>query len=215
MRSFADAGFQSVKMKFGALPLTQDLDRVRTARKTLGAQRELLVDANNAFTPHQAIRAGRALERFDIGWFEEPCWPDDLAGGAAVAQALDVPITAGELEYTVYGMRDLLDAGAADILNPDVMFCGGISEFLRIAQLAAARHVAVTPHAAHDVSVHLAAALPNCLAVEYFRPETDAMKDMLLYAATLEPARGELRVPNRPGLGIELDRRAVARYRVR
>lgn len=214
MRGFRAAGFRSVKMKFGGLPLAKDLERVRAARQALGHDIELLVDANNAYTSYEAIRAGRALERYHIGWFEEPCWPDDLAGAAAVAQALQVPVTAGELEYTLYGMRDILEAEAADILNPDVMFCGGISEFVRIGQLATTWQVPVTPHAAHDISAHLAAALPNCLAVEYFRPETDAMKDMLLYTATLVPEKGELRLPNRPGLGIELDQQAVARYRV-
>lgn len=215
MSNFVGRGFRAVKMKVGGVGLEKDVERVKAVRNAIGQDVELMVDANNAYSVKQALLAGRQYEKYRVAWLEEPVWPDNVKGSALVAQALDMPIAAGELEYTRYGFRDLVHSAAADILQPDVMFCGGFSEALKIAHLAGAWHLPISPHAAHDFSVHYVAAVANGLSVEYFLRETDAMKEMELFEETLEPKNGFLELPGKPGLGVELSVKALRKYRVK
>lgn len=129
-------GFRAVKMKVGGESLAVDVDRVRAVRDALGPDIDLLIDANNKWHAYEAIRFGRAVEKFNPFWFEEPVEPDDFAGCAEVKQALDMPIVAGENEFTRWGCRDLIEAGSADILNLDTVKAGGITEYRKIAALA-------------------------------------------------------------------------------
>ncbi|MEM4287853.1 MAG: enolase C-terminal domain-like protein [Candidatus Caldarchaeum sp.] len=169
----------------------------------------MAVDVNNAYNRYQAIKAGRAFEKYDIMWFEEPVWPDDLDGSALVAKTLDVPVASGELEYTKYGFKELLCKEAVDIVQPDVMFCGGITEWLKIAEMAEAFNIPVAPHAAHDVHAHLVAAVPNGLTVKYFLCESD----MMLYQETLEPEEVYVQPSDKLSVGIEFDKTAIAKFK--
>jgi D-arabinonate dehydratase len=208
-------GFTSTKIKVGAVPLEEDIKRVKAVRDAFGYDLELMVDANNGYNRYGAIEAGREYEKFKVRWFEEPVWPDDLEGAAAACAALDVPIAQGELEYLRHGFQEIINHKAADILQPDAFFCGGITEFLKIAHMAEANNLPVAPHAEHDLHAQLAASVPNALIVEYFHKKTDVMKDSMLYESTLEPVDGFLTLPSEPGVGLRVDERKVREFIVK
>ena len=208
MTYFVEAGYRAVKMKIGGAPFAEDVERVRAARDAIGPDVKLMIDANNAWNAAEAIRFGRAVERYDLTWFEEPCWPDDLAGAAAVCQALDTPVASGEIEYTRWGCRDLIEQGAADIIQADPQTCGGLTEWLRIAAHASAHHLPMAPHGNHYVGAHAVAAVDNGMIVESYA-RLHAWQDEFL--APMELVDGDLVLPATPGLGIGVDRQALER----
>jgi L-alanine-DL-glutamate epimerase-like enolase superfamily enzyme len=155
-----------------------------------------MADANQGLTESGAIRLGRMLEEFDLTWFEEPLPAWDLEGVARVAAALDTPIASGETEYTRYGFRRMLELRSADILMPDLQRVGGVTEFMRVAHLAAAYDVPVSSHLFSEMSVQVLGAVSNALYLEYmpwFSP---------LYNEALEFRDGKALVPERPGWGF-------------
>lgn len=208
MERFVDAGYQAVKMKVGGAPLVEDVARVRAAREAIGPSIRLMVDANNAWNAAEAIRFGRAVEPYDVGWFEEPCWPDDLTGAAEVCRALDIPVASGEIEYTRWGCRDLIEAGAADIVQADPHTAGGLTEWVRIAALASAHHLPIAPHGNHWLGAHAVGAVDNGMIVESYA-RLQAWHDD--FFAPWELDQGELVLPQVPGLGIEVDLAALRR----
>jgi D-arabinonate dehydratase len=215
MRRYVDMGFSSVKMKIGRLEPREDAERVRVARQALGPEVRLAVDANNAWRDAaSAIRVARMLENYDIWWLEEPVMPDNIPASAEIAAALDIPVASGEIEATRWGFRDLLERHAADILQPDATVAGGISEWIKIAHMAAAWDIPVAPHWMANLHVHLLAAIPNGLAVEFFVLEEDVFNFERIVREPLQPVNGMLQVPQRPGHGVELDDEAVARYKI-
>jgi L-alanine-DL-glutamate epimerase-like enolase superfamily enzyme len=211
-----ERGFRDVKIKVGGAPIEVDVARVQAARAVLGPRLRLALDANNAWkTPREAIAFGRAVERFDPWWLEEPLSPDDIAGHAEVARALSFPVATGEIHATRWEFRDLIACGSAGILQPDANVVGGISEWMTIAHAAATFNLPVAPHWNANVHVHLAAAVPNCVTVEYFAPDQDIFNFERLVAEPLRYEDGALLLPRRPGLGIVLDQAAVQRYAIR
>lgn len=206
MARFVAAGYRAVKMKVGGAPLTEDVARVRAARDAVGPDVKLMVDANNAWNAAEAIAFGRAVEPFSVAWFEEPCWPDDLRGAAEVCRALDVPVASGEIEYTRWGCRDLIEQGAADIIQADPHTGGGLTEWIRIAALASAHHLPVAPHGNHYIGAHAVAAVDNGMIVESYA-RLQAWQDEFFTPMELED--GELILPQTPGLGIGVDLRLL------
>ena len=207
-RRFVADGFRAVKMRFGKASVAEDAERCAAVREAIGPDVRLMADANQGFTVNHAIRLGRAIERHDLTWFEEPVQAYDLKGSARVAAELDTPIASGETEYARYGFQDMLDAGAADILMPDLQRVGGISEFMKVAAMAEARDVPVSPHIFTEQSLQLCGAIANVNFAEHmpwFVP---------LFAERMEMADGCLLIPDRPGLGFTFDEEAVARFRV-
>ena len=216
LRGHVEAGFDAVKIKVGR-DFAIDVARVRVARDALGPDRRLALDANNAWrSPHEAIRFARAVERYDPWWLEEPLPADDIAGHAAVARALDLPVATGEIHATRWDFAALIEQRAADILQPDASVVGGVSEWLKVAHLAAATNLPVAPHWDHALHVHLAAAVGNCLGVEYFFLAGDVYNfdSLIREDVRLSPVGGRLTVPQRPGVGIVLDEAAVKRFRI-
>jgi L-alanine-DL-glutamate epimerase-like enolase superfamily enzyme len=230
-------GFRGMKMKIGRNPSTQthlrhlaansrlcevepeeDIARVAAVRKALGPKAKLMVDANCAWSPAMAIEMGRALEPYRLYWIEEPVATDDIDGSARVAAALATPVAGYETEIGLYGFRELIARGAVDIVQPDLAWSGGFSECRRIAALAQAHHLMVAPHAFAGAvllaaSLHFAAATPNALALELDR-NPNGLRDELLKEPFQIDADGAIPLPERPGLGIELDPAALARYRL-
>ena len=134
-------------MKVAGLPAREDAKRVRAVVEALGTDVRVMVDANNGYaSAYEAIRFGRMVEDLDLYWFEEPVAPDDWRGNAEVREALDIPIVAGENEYTRWGARDLVENHCCDILNLDTIKAGGITEYRKISALASAYHIPVAPH---------------------------------------------------------------------
>ena len=209
------AGYDAMKIKVGLAPLRTDLERIAAARDVLGPDRRLALDANNAWaTATDALPAIRAMEAFDPWWIEEPLSPDDVGGHARLARDLVTPVATGEIEATRWGFLSLIEAGAADILQPDACVLGGVSEWLKVAHLAAAHGLPVAPHWNADIHVHLAAATPNCSVVEYFDVGEDVYNFDMVLAEHLRPVGGWIDVPDRPGVGLVLDEAAIDRYRI-
>jgi D-arabinonate dehydratase len=230
-------GFKGMKMKVGRNPSTgthlrqllgqaefcevdpsEDLARVAAVRQALGPQGKLMVDVNCAWSADFAIEMGRAMEAQKLYWIEEPVATDDIDGSARVADALATPIAGYETEMGLYGFRQLIDRGAVDIVQPDIAWSGGFSEGRRIAAYAQAHHRMVAPHAFAGAvllvaSLHFAAAVPNALLLEWDQNPI-ALRDELLKEPLRLESDGTVKPPERPGLGIELDRAAVERYRI-
>lgn len=216
-------GFKSVKLKVG-FGVQEDATVTRAVRDAIGPDVALMVDANHAYDASAAIRLGRMIEEHDIGWFEEPVPPEDITGYQAVKAALSIPIAGGECEFTRFGFRNLLVSRAVDIVQPDTCAAGGLSECKKIADMAEAFGIRYNPHVwgtgiAIAASLQLLAVLPahtpNSLApiepmLEFDRTEHPIRQAVL--TEPLEHAGGIIRVPDGPGLGIEIDRAALARF---
>jgi L-alanine-DL-glutamate epimerase-like enolase superfamily enzyme len=189
-------GFQGIKVKIGKESLKEDVERIAAVREAIGPDVPLMVDANMRFTAAEAIRRGHALAPYDLFWFEEPIEADDVGGHAAAQRALPVPLAVGESLYNRHAFASFVQAGGARILQPDAGRVGGITEWLRVARLAQAHNLAIAPHFLMELHVHLAAAMPNALFVEYIP---------FLHRVVAEPLRieeGHLRPPAAPGHGI-------------
>jgi L-alanine-DL-glutamate epimerase-like enolase superfamily enzyme len=181
----------------------RDLTRVALARSVIGADTELYVDANGGYTVGQAIRMAFRMEEFGVTWFEEPVSSQDLAGLATVRGQVMADVAAGEYSWTLADSARLLAAGAVDCLQLDVTRCGGITEFLRGAALAAAHNMQVSGHCAPNLHAHCAAAVPNLRHVEYFHDHQRI--ERMFFDGVLDPDGGALTPdPGRPGLGLEL-----------
>lgn len=220
--SYVEQGFKAIKMKVG-FGVRTDAENVESVRKAIGESVSLMVDANHAYDVATAISLGRALERYDVAWFEEPVVPEDIEGYCAVRRALDIPIAAGEAEFTRYGFRDLISRGAVDIAQPDICMSGGLSEVRRIASLAQTWHVRCVPHVwgtgvALAAALHFIAALPDApfslnplpMFLELDRTENPLRDNVLV--APIEIVDGYATVPQGPGLGVAVDEEALERY---
>lgn len=207
-RDFVEQGFKAVKMRIGLPDITRDLERVAAVREAIGPGIELMADANQGLTVDHAIRLGRGLERYGLVWFEEPVQAYDLAGSARVAAELDTPVASGETEYARYGFQDMLERRSADVLMPDLERVGGLSEWLKVAHMAAALDVPVSPHIFTEHSLQLCAACANVTYAEHmpwFEP---------LFVERMEMVDGEILIPDRPGLGFSFDPDAVERFAI-
>ncbi len=214
MEGSLEMGARAVKMKIGGEPIAVDVERVRTVREAIGPDIKLMVDANNAYRHHEAIRIAKRIEEYDIYWFEEPCGSDDYEGHASVAAATSIPVATGENEYTRYGFRDLIRHRAAAILQPDANILGGVTEFRKVADLAAAHDLAVSPHGSQDVHIHLVTGIPAGLILEYYRDTVDPMWDRKFKETLKLDSDGMLAPPQKPGFGIEPNYEALEPYRV-
>jgi L-alanine-DL-glutamate epimerase-like enolase superfamily enzyme len=204
-----------VKIKIGeswgrAVP--RDLARVQAARHIVGAEAELYVDANGAYTRKQAVRVGHALAEHGVGWFEEPVSSDDLTGLRLVRDALVVDVTAGEYGYDLQYFARMIAAGAVDCLQIDATRCGGITEFLRAAALAQSHGLEVSTHCAPHAHAAAAAALPNIRHMEWFHDHV-RIEDMFFDGA-LDPTGGTVRPLCGVGHGLTLRTEDVEDYRV-
>lgn len=201
---FVGAGFEAVKVKVGGRPLSDDLERVAAVRSVIGPERRLMVDANQLWDLPAAEEAARALARFDITWLEEPLRADDTAGYAALRRRAPMPIALGENVHTWYRFRDLLDAGACDIAQPNIVRVGGITPYLRILELCRQRSIPAYPHLLPDLSAQLALATPEDTWVEVVEDGSFEANGVLASRTGVLVAEGRVTASGRPGLGIEL-----------
>jgi D-galactarolactone cycloisomerase len=216
-------GFPAVKLKVG-FGIEEDAVMTRAVRAAIGDKVALMVDANHAYDSVAAIRLGRMIEPYNIGWFEEPVPPEDIAGYRAVREAISIPVAGGECEFTRFGFRDLLTTHAIDIIQPDTCAAGGLSECKKIADMAEAFGTRYNPHVwgtgiAIAASLQLLAVLPSHTptSLNPIEPmlEFDCTEHPIrqaLLTQPIEPTKGIVRVPEGPGLGIEIDRAALKRF---
>ncbi len=218
-------GFRAIKMKIGMGSIDKDFERVAAVRKAIGPDIRLMVDANHCFSVPVAIRLGRKLEELDIDWFEEPISPEDIDGYIEVTRALDMAVAGGENEFTRWGFRDVIVRKAMDIVQPDVCAAGGLTECKKIAAIASAHGVECVPHAWGSV-VGLAATLHFVASIPDQPPSLFPFPPLLEFEQCENPfrdslgiesirqVRGHVNVPVTPGLGVEIDRKTLDKYRV-
>lgn len=214
LRQYVERGHRAVKMRVGLQDASVDdsAARVREAREALGPGVGLMVDAHGTWSVREAQRFARKVADCDLGWLEEPVSPDNVAGQAEVRAATDIPIAAGESEQTRFAFRDLIEARAVDVLQPDVAIAGGITETLRICALAATHGLTVAPHlwggaVLFASGLHLAVATPCVTTLEYSRGDNPLLNDLV--EEPFDLVDGYVLAPDRPGLGLTLNREFV------
>ena len=209
-----ERGLAGMKFKVGGRSPEEDALRFRSARDAAGADFLLAADANQAWSPQEAIRFAKLVEDCDLLWFEEPCrWHNDRRAMHDVRHAAGVRVCAGQSELSAGGCRDLMVEGAIDICNFDASWSGGPTEWRRVAAMALAFDVAMGHHEEPQVASHLLAAIPHGLYVESFHPDRDPIWWNLV--ANRPPlVDGASELSDAPGLGWELDEDYIERYRV-
>ena len=208
-RANLEKGFRAIKIKVGRDKLAEDVARVRAVREFLGPDIPLMVDANMRWTVEQAIKAARAFRDYDLFWFEEPTIPDDYHGMARIAAEGGLPIAAGENLHTVFEFRHSIDIGKIAFPEPDVSNIGGISNWMRVANLAYAHNLQVTSHGVHELHLHLLAAIPNA---SYLEVHSFGLERFISNPPQLN--NGIMRAPDSPGHGVQFDWDQLRDYRV-
>lgn len=217
---FRDRGFSAVK--FGWDPMGQDektdIALVREARRGLGPDGDLLIDAGLVWDAKTAIQRARAFSEYNIFWLEEPLLPDDYDGYRKLSEATEVRIAAGEEESNRQSFLDLMDRGKIDIVQVDLTRVGGFTEAMKVASLAVDRGLPVVNHG-FTTFINVAAALhflnsiPNSFILEFVVEEETTLRDYIT-KQRIVANDGMLDIPDAPGLGIELDEKAIEKYRV-
>ena len=212
MESYVKQGFKAVKMKVGRLSPAQEEARVKAARKAIGGDILLTLDANNAWCDlPTALEYVRRFEAYNPYWIEEPFSPDAIDLHAALARLTTINVATGEMEAGRWRFRELIDAGGARILQSDAAVCGGITEWRRISAYADLKGVTVCPHWMHDLHAPLVAATPNARFVEFFLDD-QVLNFRRLINKQLTFKNGDLILHKTPGLGFEFDEAAVKKY---
>jgi L-alanine-DL-glutamate epimerase-like enolase superfamily enzyme len=210
-----DQRIPRVKIKVGESWGTapgRDLERITQAREVIGPETELYVDANGGYTRKQAIRVMAAAADLGVRWLEEPVSSDDLDGLREIRDAVPAEVTAGEYGYDLTYFRRMCAAGAVDCLQADVSRCGGITEWLRVAAVAASYGLQVSGHCAPHLHAAVATAVPNLRHLEWFHDHVRI--ESMFFDGALDPAGGTIRPdPDAPGLGLTLRTADAERYR--
>ncbi len=207
-------GLAGMKFKVGGLDPDADAKRFHEARVAAGPDFVLMADANQGWTPAEAVRFARLVADDDLYWFEEPChWHNDRRAMRDVRLMAGVPVCAGQSEFSAAGCRDLMADGAIDFCNFDASWSGGPTEWRRAAAISLSYDVAMAHHEEPQVAAHLLAAIPNGTFLESFHPDRDPIWHHLV--ANRPPvADGWLQLGDAPGLGWELDADYLQRHRV-
>ncbi|MCL0028619.1 mandelate racemase/muconate lactonizing enzyme family protein [Dehalococcoidia bacterium] len=214
--SFVEQGYSAYKLHSavpGSIddPADETIATVREVRAAVGDDVDILVDVNGAYSVHHAIEIGKGLQDLGVFHFEEPRPAQDLEGLARIADALDMPIASGEMIYTHFEFRDLIIHGRVDIIQPDIVKAPGFTEFQKIATLSSAFGVPITVHNTQPIlstvaSVHFCAASPMVPYAQEYNIEPVSIRDEWpLLKQPIEVVNGHITVPNRPGLGVDLD----------
>jgi len=209
-----EEGFRAFKIRMDLGPtrrdknLMKDFEMFKAVRSILDKGIPLSFDANNGYSVHGAIKQGRKFEELDIFHFEEPVAQYDYDGLKKVVKALDVPISAGEHEYTKWQFLDLIQKAQVDIIQPDVVKCGGITEMRRINDLGIIFNKTILPHQTQPTignlaNLHVCASTMNCTLPLEYAGRKPILEDLFIGLPKIE--NGSIKVPTKPGLGIEVD----------
>lgn len=211
-----DRGFRRVKMRLG---YGGEVDRaaVRAVREAIGPNCDVMCDGSMRYSLEDAVSLAKFLAENDVFWFEEPFEPEDIDSYVALRSRVSVPLAAGENEFGLQGFRELIRAGALDIVQPDTSRCGGITEAKRVAELAQPAGLRVAPHTWSDAvavtaNAHLVASLPHGITVEVDQTGNPFINELLVEPLVVRD--GQLSLSRAPGLGIELNPHVVERYRL-
>jgi len=212
LSGWVDAGISMVKMKVGTDPAA-DPHRVRTARKAIGEDAALFVDANGAYSVKQALTLAQVFDGFGVRWFEEPVSSDHLSDLHLIRERAPVhmEIAAGEYGYDPFYFRRMLETGAVDVLQADATRCGGYTGFLSAAQIAASFGFQLSAHCAPSLHMHVGAATPEFRHIEYFHDHVRI--ESMFFDGFIAQKHGYMEPDlSRPGLGLTLKRRDALRY---
>jgi len=203
-----ETGFKQMKTQLalpGETSPEKEVERARHVREAAGPDIDLMCDINQRWAVHQAIDIGRRVEDVHFFWLEDVTAHDDYRGLARVADALITPLAGGECLYGIAPFRHMIEAHSVDIVMIDLNRVGGISNWMKVAALAEAFNLPVVSHLLPEIHVHLIAAIPNGLTVEYMP------WSFRLFEEVPAPVKGELAVPTKPGLGLRFSRE-IDRY---
>ena len=221
---YKDEGFSAAKLKVG-FDVDKDASLIEAVRNAVGSDFGLMLDANHGYDSIDAIRLAQRVEHLNLIWFEEPVPPENLEGYLAGKASTSIPMAGGECEYTRFGFREILKSGAIDYLQPDICAAGGLSECKKIADMANAFGVRVVPHV-WGTGIGLSAGLQLLSVLPHNPPGRQPWEPMLEFDRSEHPARqaimsssidhenGVVQIPTGPGLGIEIDRNALASFTV-
>lgn len=202
----ATSGFRAMKFRMGALDSdTDEIERMRSLRDAVGDGVDLMVDINQGWDVDRSIRVGRAMEECGLYWLEDPVHHQDYGGLARIADALDTPIATGEYHYGLLPFTHMLERGSVDVVMVDLLRVGGITHWMKAAHLAEAFNKPVVSHLAPEILAHCVAAAPNGQIVEHM-PWA-----LPLFQETFPMEDGSIVLPDKPGLGLELDHDAIDR----
>ena len=215
---YASQGFKRMKMKIGLMSIKKDLERISEVQKALGPDMDLAVDSNNAYDFNQALAMGRKLDEMGIAFFEEPISSDYLDASIRLAEQLDVPIAGYETEVTAYGMKDFIIRRGVDIAQVDAIWSGGITECLKVASLAGMFGMKIIPHFSAAVvslaaNIQFGAMVSNCEWFELTQDPNPLRDELAIDPIVVD--KGDMVLPDRPGLGIELNEKVLEKYRIR
>lgn len=214
--SLIDRGFRRVKMRLG-YGGEVDHAAVRAVREAIGPNCDVMCDGSMRYSLEDAASLANFLAENNVFWFEEPFEPEDIDSYVALRARVSVPLAAGENEFGLQGFRELIRAGALDIVQPDTSRCGGITEAKRVAELAQPAGLRVAPHTWSDAvavtaNAHLVASLPHGITVEVDQTGNPFINELLVEPLVVRD--GQLSLSRAPGLGIELNPSVVERYRL-
>lgn len=209
-RTLVEKGFREMKtqMALPGNPTPEDeIRRVQVVREAIGPDIKLMCDINQRWRPEQAIDIGSRVEDVGLFWLEDVTTADDYAGLARVTAALKTPVAGGEYLWGISPLRHMIEARSVDIVMVDIVRAGGVTQWMKIAGMAEAFNLPIVSHVMPEILVHVVAACPNGLTVEY-------MPWMLcLYEETPIVENGEMILPNKPGLGLKFDEKAIAAFK--
>jgi L-talarate/galactarate dehydratase len=202
-----ERGFRQMKTQMGgeAYP-AREVERIRRIRESVGDEIDVMCDINQKWTVQTAISVGQQVEQYHLYWLEDVTAHDDYAGLARVAEALTTPVAAGEYVYGIVPFRHMMEARSVDIVMIDLVRVGGITQWRKVAGMAEAFNLPVVSHLLPEIHVHLMAAIPNGLTVEYMP------WSLRLYEETPKIEKGMIVVPQKPGLGLQFDEDVLKRY---
>ena len=222
-RATQEQGFGAIKM-YPMPPAAETMawnrtlrgaaEKMQAVRQAVGDDIDIGLDPHaQIFEPVRALQLAEAVRPFNPFFFEEPLRPENIAAMGELHQKINVPLATGEMLYTKYQFRDLLAASAADIIQPDLLICGGLLEAKKIAAMAEAHYVTVAPHSplgpvSTAIAAHFAAATPNFIILEYRTDHDGPMRDLV--NQPLHYDAGYIKLPDAPGFGIELNEKAFA-----
>jgi L-alanine-DL-glutamate epimerase-like enolase superfamily enzyme len=212
VRRWQARGYRAFKIKVGLDDPREDAERVGAVRELIGPRAALMVDANQKWTAAEAVRRIPLLEPFAPWWVEEPLLADDVPGHAWVRAHTRPPVAIGENVFTAYQFNAYLRAAAADVVQPDVARVGGITEWMKVAHLAHAYNVPVSPHLMLEISGHLACAVPNASLLEDV--DGGSLAELGVLEEPIRVQEGFFAPPPHPGHGVRFDWDALARWAV-
>lgn len=214
MEEYVSWGAKAVKMKVGGVSLKEDAARVKAVREAVGDDVKVMLDANSAYRFYEAIEFGKMVEEYHPYWFEEPVDADDYEGYRKVSEKLLIPIAGGENEVSRFGFRDLIKSQSISILNPDATCMGGVTEYMKVAGMADAFGLDMSPHGQQQVHVHLDCAVPNATIAEFYPPQYDAKVYEAFQNPVVMNSDGTVSPSQAPGAGLDINRSVLEAFRV-